>query len=143
MNTDIFRKIWRFKNFGIKLDSYFVNPHSAFHITNSKESVTRNLQLFISALSQILRKIRQSHHDNSQSHNIRDINLPRKHPCQDDGKNSTDDSSDNENLKLIQFIGLFAVHINNYIFHHRDTEDTEGIFVLFIGRRRWAKKNVH
>ena len=27
-------------------------------------------------------------------------------------------------------------------FHHRDTEDTEGIFVLPIGRRRWAKKSI-
>ena len=45
---------------------------------------------------------------------------------------------------------MLSASIRNYdyvsaviFFHHRDTEDTEGIFVLLIGRRRWAKKSVH
>jgi hypothetical protein len=48
------------------------------------------------------------------------MNLAVEHPCKDDGKNGTDNSSDDKNLELIQFIGPFAVLINNYIFHHRD-----------------------
>jgi hypothetical protein len=93
-------------------------------------------------MAQVLGKISQTHHDNRQADNIGDMNLAVEHPCQDDGKNSTDNSSDNKNLKLIQFIGLLAVHINDYIFHHRDPEDTKGIFVLSMGRHGWAKKSI-
>jgi len=58
-------------------------------------------------LSQILGKISQPHHDNRQADNIGDMNPAVEHPREDDGKNSTDDSSDNKNLELIQFIGLY------------------------------------
>ena len=60
-------------------------------------------------MSQILGKISQTHHDNRQADNIGDMNLAVEHPCQDDGKNGTDNSSNNKNLELIQFIGLFAI----------------------------------
>ena len=59
-------------------------------------------------MSQVLGKISQPHQDNRQADNIDDMNLAVEHPREDDGKNSTDNSSDNKNLELIQFIGLFA-----------------------------------
>jgi len=63
-------------------------------------------------LSQIFRKISQSHHDYRQADDVGEVNPAVEHTGKDDGKNSTDDGSDNKNLKLVQFIGLFSVHIN-------------------------------
>jgi hypothetical protein len=60
-------------------------------------------------LSQIFRKISQSHHDYRQADDVGEVNPAVEHTGKDDGKNSTDDGSDNKNLKLVQFIGLFAV----------------------------------
>jgi hypothetical protein len=37
------------------------------------------------------------------------MNPAVEHPCKDNGKNSTDNSSDNKYLELIQFIGLKIV----------------------------------
>jgi len=59
-------------------------------------------------MAQVLGKISQPHHDNRQADNIGDMNLTVEHPSEDDGKNSADNSSDNKNLELIQFIGLIA-----------------------------------
>jgi len=78
-------------------------------------------------MSQIFRKISQPHHDNRQADNIGNMNPAVEHPCQDDGKNSTDNSSDNKYLELIQFIGLLAVHINNYI---------KKICIILVGNKR-------
>jgi hypothetical protein len=62
---------------------------------------------FISAVPQILRKISQTHHDNRQSQYVWNINFSRKGSGQDYGNNRSDDGSDNKNLELVQFIGLF------------------------------------
>jgi hypothetical protein len=57
-------------------------------------------------MAQVLGKIGQSHHDNRQADNIGDVNPAVKHPCEDDGNNGTENSSDKKDLELIQFIGL-------------------------------------
>ena len=49
-------------------------------------------------MAQILGKISQPHHDDRQAGNVDEVHPAIEHPGQDDGKNGTDDGSDNKNL---------------------------------------------
>ena len=67
------------------------------------------------AIPQIFREVRQTHQDNRQPHNVRDINPSRKHSGNDNRNKKADDGPDKEHLKLIQFITLLTVDFTNRI----------------------------
>ena len=61
--------------------------------------------LFLTRFSfpQILRKIRQSHHNNCQADHISYLDAAVKHPRDDNSQKTPNDRSDNKYLKLIQY----------------------------------------
>jgi hypothetical protein len=77
-----------------------------FHLKNLSAFAK---SLFVPALPQIFRKIRQPHQDNRQSRNVRDMNPARKHARNDNRYKKPDDGSDKEHLELIQFNFLYSV----------------------------------
>jgi len=76
---------------------------------------SRIIDLFVPALPQIFREVRQPHQDNRQPRNVRDMNPARIHARNDNRHKKSDDGSDKEHLELIQFNFLFSVDRPNRI----------------------------
>ena len=63
-------------------------------------------KLFISAIPQIFREVRQPHQNNSQSSYVGDIDFSRKHPGYYNRHKKADNRPYKKHLELIQYIIL-------------------------------------